>query len=133
MERVLPRISMLYEKLTSCRALQCWKQLKLNYDQEWAHIRFCRVLYLTVKRGYMANIVMVRNRVMFSWKNGQRSYGHETPRIRGLATTIEKLRQGPSPYLWYKVARLRNRDEGSYIKTLWNRLSVAQRDRISYR
>ena len=81
----------------------------------------------------MANIVMVRNRVMFSWKNGQRSYGHETPRIRGLATTIKKLRQGPSPYLWYKVARLRNRDEGSYIKTLWNRLSVAQRDRISYR
>ena len=31
------------------------------------------------------------------------------------------------------MARLRNRDEGSSIKTLWNRLSVAQRDRISYR
>ena len=50
-----------------------------------------------------------------------------------LTTTIQILRQGPSPYLWYKVARLRNRDEGSSIKTLWNRLSVAQRDRISYR
>ena len=39
----------------------------------------------------------------------------------------------PSPYLWYKVARLRNRDRDSSIISLWNRLSVTQRNRISYR
>ena len=135
MERVLPCISRLYEKFTSRRALQCWKQLKLDFDQERAHIRFCHVLYLTVKRDYLANIAIVRNRVTFLWGNRQRSYGYETQNhpLRVLTTTIQKLRQGPSPYLWYKVARLRNRDRDSSIISLWNRLSVTQRNRISYR